>query len=123
MAKEYDVYKALATYLRVQYPNALFHFDMAGVATSFAAGAMNKAIQKRRGFPDFQLLEPRHGYVGLILEIKRNGERLKKKDGAWADQHVAEQAEWLDDLCGRRYYACFAIGFDECKQIIDKYLS
>lgn len=59
---------------------------------------------------------------GLFLELKREGTRLKKKNGEWATEHIAEQAKVLDDLRERGYCAEFAVGFDEAKRIIDEYL-
>ena len=76
-----------------------------------------------RGFPDLQILEPRGGFNGLFLEIKRNGERIFKKDGTFASEHILEQADWLNGLRLRGYKAEFAVGFDECKTIIDAYFA
>lgn len=123
MAKEFDVYRAVATYLRMQYPTALFHFDLSGITTTKAAAGMNKAIQKGRGFPDLQILVPRGGFHGLFIEIKRNGERITKRDGSFASEHIEAQNEVLEQLAGQHYRAVFAVGFDECKKIIDEYFA
>lgn len=61
-------------------------------------------------------------YSGLFLELKKEGARLKKKNGDWATEHIAEQAEVLANLRQRGYCAEFAVGFDEAKRIIDRYL-
>lgn len=61
-------------------------------------------------------------YSGLFLELKKEGIRLKKKNGDWANEHVAEQAEVLEQLRRRGYCAEFAVGFDDAKGIIDEYL-
>lgn len=84
---------------------------------------MNKSIQCGRGFPDLQILEPRNGFHGLFIEIKRNGERVFKRDGTCASEHIANQKKWLDLLELRGYKTEFAIGFDECKKIIDDYFA
>lgn len=62
-------------------------------------------------------------YAGLMIELKKDGVRLKKKNGEWASDHIAEQAEMLSKLTERGYIAKFAVGFDEAKRIIDTYLS
>jgi hypothetical protein len=61
-------------------------------------------------------------YSGLYLEIKKEGTRLKKKDGTWANEHIAEQVEMLNKLRARGYAAAFAVGFDGAQTIIDDYL-
>lgn len=68
----------------------------------------------------------RHGYWdvnhGLFLELKKEGTRLKKKNGDWATEHIAEQSGVLEDLSKRGYQAAFAVGFEQAKKIIDEYL-
>lgn len=61
-------------------------------------------------------------YNGLFIELKKEGTRLKKKNGEWASEHIAEQAEILRKLADRGYEAQFAVGFDEAIELIDKYL-
>ena len=59
---------------------------------------------------------------GLFIELKKDGTRLKKKNGDWANDHIAEQALVLEELQKRGYTAEFAVGFDQAKELIDKYL-
>ncbi len=72
-------------------------------------------------------------FFGLYIELKKDGEtlypgprakkRFQSKDGKeYKTEHLMEQADCLYDLRQRGYCAEFAIGFDEAKQIIDKYL-
>lgn len=62
-------------------------------------------------------------YAGLMIELKRPGTRIYKKDGTLvADQHIREQFDVLEQLRKRGYVAEFACGFDEAKKIIDGYL-
>lgn len=62
-------------------------------------------------------------YAGLMIELKRDGTRILKRDGSLvADGHIREQQALLAELEKRGYKACFAIGFDQAKQIIDEYL-
>jgi hypothetical protein len=63
-----------------------------------------------------------NGKGGLFIELKKEGTKLKKKDGTWANSHIAEQAETLMKLRSEGYEATFAVGFDEAKEIIDNYL-
>jgi hypothetical protein len=68
------------------------------------------------------IAEPAKGCHGLFIELKREGTRLKKKDGTWASAHLEEQNEVLNQLQKKGYAAYFAVGFEEAKQIIDDYL-
>lgn len=61
-------------------------------------------------------------WTGLYLELKKEGTRLKKKNGDWATEHIAEQAEVLEKLRERGYCAEFAVGLEQAKKIIDEYL-
>jgi hypothetical protein len=84
----------------------------------------NKKIQKV-GFktPDLLILEPRNGYSGLFIELKID--TPFKKDGtikASTNNHLKGQFESIELLKKKGYKACFAVGFDETKEIIDDYL-
>jgi len=120
--KEYDLSKAIATYLQLQYPAVIYHFDMGGLNLSMRQATMLKAIQKRKGFPDLFIMEARGFEHGLFIELKIEGYNLKKRNGEWVNDHIKEQAEYLDNLFVRGYAAHFACGFNEAKFLIDQYL-
>lgn len=150
MTSEADLQAQVADYLRLQYPNVLFHSDFGSGIKLTPGQAMKQKRQNggRRAWPDMFIAEPRHRfettekrhgilmgvneqdgtiyystvYAGLFLELKKEGIRFKKKNGDWATKHIAEQAEVLKGLRQRGYCAEFAIGFDEAKRIIDEYL-
>lgn len=90
---------------------------------------MNQAIKAKnlrssRAFPDLVIYEPRRGFYGLFLELKRTGEKIHRRDGTIrADQHLQEQSEMLQALETRGYCARFAIGYTEAKTIIDWYFN
>ncbi|MBR3207726.1 MAG: hypothetical protein IKF58_15135 [Bacillus sp. (in: Bacteria)] len=135
---EAQLQEQVAQYIRLQYPDVLFHSDF-GSGIKMTKGQAIK--QKRqnggiRGWPDMFIAEPL-GYVGerypdsaagqmetagLFLELKKEGTRIKKKNGEWASEHIAEQALVLEKLEKRGYVARFAVGFNEAKQIIDEYI-
>jgi len=119
---EYRVYKSIATYLTLQYPRVLYHFDPTGLNLSKAQAGMLKAIQKDRGYPDLFIIEPRNGFHGLFLEIKPEGTRLFKKDGTAVNPHIQEQDGYLCILRALGFDAHFAVGFDDAKEKIDTYL-
>lgn len=137
--KESDLQTMVADYLRLQYPEVIFHSDF-GSGVKLTIGQATKQKRQnggRRAWPDMFIAEPKlagwyrykDGWKnetvvrhGLFLELKKEGTRLKKKNGDWATEHIAEQADLLDRLRFRSYEAQFAVGFDEAKKIIDDYL-
>ena len=108
--------------MKLQYPDVLYHFDLAGLNLSIAQAGMNKAIQFHRGFPDLFIAESRLGYYGFFIEIKAEGTRLYKKNLEAATPHIAEQSEFMDILRIKGYKCDFGIGWDHCKVLIDSYL-
>ena len=130
---ETQVQEQLAEYLRFQYPDVMFHSDFgSGVKlTPRQAARQKRQNGGRRAWPDMFIAEPmprcvdgswNYEYHGLFIELKKPGTRLKKRDGSWASEHIAEQYDVLDRLRFRGYRAEFAVGFDEAKKIIDEYL-
>lgn len=129
----------VADYLRLQHPNVLFHSDYgSGIKLTIGQATIQKRQNGgRRAWPDMFIAEPMSktigqkspaGYSaqlfhGLFIELKKGDTRLKKKDGSWATEHIAEQAETLEKLRQEGYKAEFAVGFEQAKQIIDEYLS
>ena len=131
--KEEAIQQQVADYLRLQYPDVIFHSDFgSGTKLTMGQAVRQKRLNGgRRAWPDMFIAEPAprcidggwdNEYHGLFIELKKDGTRLKKKDGAWASEHLAEQADLLDRLEFRGYKAVFAVGFDEAKEAIDEYL-
>jgi len=86
------------------------------------AAVMLKKLRKKKYHPDLALYQSQGGFFGLFLELKKQGVRLKKKNGQWASPQIAGQAEYIADLRERGYCAEFAVGFDDAKEIIDYYM-
>lgn len=137
---EHNLYEQIARYLQLQYPDVIYRFDVgADLKLTMGQAAKHKRLHPERGYPDLFIAEPKNikvktllggGYSlvetktlgGLYLEIKKDGEKLTKKDGSWRTPHIAEQAEALEKLRAKGYRAEFGVGFDRCKKIIDEYL-
>ena len=121
---EADLQVQVAYYLRLQYPDVIFHSDYgSGVRlTRYQANVQRKQNGGRRAYPDMFIAKMMHGKGGLFIELKKEGIRLKKQDGTWANHHLAEQAEMLEMLKMEGYEAYFGVGFDNTKAIIDSYL-
>ena len=126
--KEEVIQQQLADYLRLQYPDVMFHSDFgSGTKLTMGQAVRQKRLNGgKRAWPDMFIAEPQpHGrdwYHGLFIELKKEGTRIKKKNGEWASKHIDEQAEVLERLEFRGYRAVFAVGFDEAKEVIDEYL-
>lgn len=104
---------AVVRYLNVQYPHVLYCASAGGVRTSYMQAARMKMTGYKAGFPDLQILEPRQGYHGLFIEMKR----------AEGGQVSREQKEWIAALNERGYMAVVCKGFESAKKTIDEYLS
>lgn len=144
--KEHDLYAMLADYLRYNYKDIIWRFDLAAdLKLTIGQARKHKRLQQHRGYPDLFIAEPRGVKAsckvvmpedsvikeaqfieqkhGLYLEIKKAGTRIFKKDGKLvADEHIREQFDMLEQLRRKGYVAEFACGFDEAKEIIDNYL-
>ena len=148
---ELELQAQVADYLRLQYPNVLFHSDFgSGIKLTPGQAMRQKRLQGgRRSWPDMFIAEPkvRHTtdgewgiklgwaqlddgtdyyammFAGLMIELKKAGTRIYRKDGRLvSDAHIREQFDMLEQLRQRGYMAEFACGFDEAKEIIDRYL-
>ena len=120
---EHMLYSQIATYLQVHYPNVIWRFDIAAdMKLTKGQAVKHKHLNPHRGYPDLFIAEPKQGSNGLYIEIKVEATRMKKKDGTWASDHLAEQNEMLNKLQAKGYAAYFARGYNEVKDIIDEYL-
>ena len=131
--KEIEIQALLADYIRHCYPDVIFHSDFGSVMKL----SMGQAIRQkrlnggRRSWPDMFIAEPstvvidgdKYAYSGLFIELKKEGTRIFKKDGALvADAHIREQFDMLEDLRCRGYMAEFACGLGEAKRLLKLYL-
>jgi len=134
--REHDIYIQIADYLRYQYPQVIYRFDLAAdLKLTMGQASKHKRLQRYRGYPDLFIAEPDIGktdgsrrafkkiWFGLFIELKREGTRIYKKDGTLvSDTHIREQFDMLEQLRRRGYAAEFACGFDEAKKLIDDYM-
>lgn len=113
----------LADYLVVRYPKVIFHSDFgSGVKLSFYQANLQKRQKWRKeSVASIFIAKPCDEYAGLFIELKRDGARIKKRDGSYTSDHIAEQAKFLSLLEDQGYLAVFAVGFDEARRVIDSY--
>jgi hypothetical protein len=138
------LHQQVADYLRLQYPGVLFHSDFgSGVKLTMGQAVKQKRLNGgRRAWPDLFIAESSHEafgayrerhpddwnyftvprYMGLFIELKKDGTKIYKKNGELvADPHIREQAALGKELEKRGYKFAFGIGFEGTKNIIDNY--
>lgn len=138
---ESELQVSVADYIRLHYPNVLFHSDFGSGIKLTKGQAIKQKRQNggRRGWPDMFIANRRYDlenyveYHGLFLELKKDGEKLLAGNRAknrflsidgkeYKTEHLKEQADVIYALNQSGYIAKFAVGFEEAKQIIDDYL-
>lgn len=123
---ESQLHEAIADYLRLRHPKAIFHSDFgSGLKMSIGQAVRQKRLNGgRRAWADIFIAEPKGEYHGMFLELKKSGTAIRKKDGSLvANPHIREQHSLLSELRARGYYADFAVGLDDAMEKIDSYLN
>lgn len=121
---ELDIHLALCRYIKIKDSKVLFSTNYAaGLKLTARQASIQSKLQSHRGAPDLIIYEPRRGYVGLAIELKRENTRLIKKDGSPASEHIKEQDEYLEELRQRGWEACFCIGLDDAINTVNEYMS
>jgi hypothetical protein len=120
--KEENLQIAISNYIKLQYPNCIFTFEASGLRLPIGLAKKTKAMRSDTGLPDLLIFEPKGKFHGLFIELK--AKTIYKKDGGYLkDDHIEDQAHLLHRLKVKGYMACFAIGFDDAKKIIDSYFN
>jgi hypothetical protein len=124
---EQHIHLAIASHLRKQYPEVVFHIDFASDADLSAhQRSLNSRLQSRHKFIDVTIFAKSRGYCGLALEVKKDNTTVILKIGPnkgklTTDPHIREQAKTLRKLIDAGWYANFGIGEKQCLKIIDWY--
>jgi hypothetical protein len=123
--QEKRLQKAVAQYIKMQYPDVMFISEQSGLKVSIGVAKYLKATRSpERGLPDMVILYPAKGFHGLCLELKTDYEEVYTQMGNMRNEkHVREQAQVLFRLNNLGYKALFVFGFDEAKKLIDLYLT
>jgi hypothetical protein len=100
-------------YLRLAYPDALYCASAGGMRTSYLQAIKMKRTGYVKGFPDLFIYEPRGGFFGLAIEMK------KEKGGVASP----EQKRWQDQLRNRGYASYICKGNEEAIKVIDEYFN
>ncbi len=122
---EKDLSLTIAEYLQTKYPTIIYRFDLAAdMKMTMGQAVRNKKLHPRRGHCDLFISAMRYGYGGLYIEIKDEGKSPYLKDGVTLrkNEHIQEQAAYINDLIKAGYAARFCTGYKETVHYIDKYL-
>jgi hypothetical protein len=99
-------------YFLIAYPNGQW---VAGTGKlRYALIRKYKAEGMKNGVSDLFLCVRRAGYGGLWLEMKDRGKK--------ASSLSKDQRQWLSDMREAGYMAEWAPGFDEAREVIERYL-
>ncbi len=123
----------IAAYLNIQYPDVVFRFDIAAdiKLTMGQASIVKSKLKHRRGYHDLTILEPKGGYNGLLIELKKSRDEVylkgcntlrKKWNSKTQSDHNVEQSEHLSRMGRKGYLAEYGFGFLGTKNLIDNYM-
>jgi len=119
--QEESLHKAVCNFLKLQFPDLIFTSESGGIRLTMGQAVKAKSLRSESKLPDLLVMEPRGGYSGLFIEIKK--ESVWLRDGSLSkDKHVQAQGKVLDRLKNKGYYAVFGCGIDGTMSIINTYM-
>jgi hypothetical protein len=125
--KEESLQTAICRYLKLQYPNVIFHCDHGGAKKrSFAEQGVMKKQQYKAGYPDMQVLKPVGKWHGLFLEVKKSYDELFYVTGELKpgpSDHFYSQDDMHYELVQNGYAACFIWSLEDAIRVIDRYMN
>ncbi len=123
---ESNLQSGLCKWLKLQHPNVYFFSDFAaGMKLTPVMANIRASQAPKMKVLDLTILEPRKSYHGLIIELKSDVASPFLKDGVTlkSNEHLESQQWSINLLKSKGYAACFAVGFDQAKDYIEKYLA
>mgnify|MGYP003627012433 CR=1 FL=1 len=99
---EQNLQEAVVTYIKLKYKGIRYCASAGGLRTTIQSAAAMKRAGYVKGVPDLQIMEARHNYYSLFIELKTKKGRLSPY-----------QKEWIDDLNNKGYMAKCCYGLDE----------
>ena len=138
---EHSELDKVCRYLDRNYPNVVYFTDYAA-GLNLTDKERQKMMRQRShdGMQDLTILEPRQGYHGMVVEFKKTGVTVYRRDGLLKKQsynrryhtskglviksgdHLLEQARVLTILRVKGYYACWGLGYLRTIEMIDTYM-
>lgn len=131
--KESRISESIGQFLKIQYPNIKYRFDIADLQLTMPQAMRNKKLQMNdRGYPDLFIAKASKGYHGLYIELKKDKSEVFLKDGVTLKKrvnkktgkcHNQEQFKMLQELNQEGYLAIYGFGFDDTIKKIRNYLN
>ena len=120
--KEESIQLRVCNYIKTMYPKVIFTCDLSsGMKLPIWMAIKAKKMRSGRGLPDIMILHPSGNFHALLIELKRDGVNLFKKNGEPADEHIKEQLEISKRLSELGYCSVIAVGFDDAIEKINNY--
>jgi len=107
---------ALVAWVKMRYPKVLFTSTPAGIRLPMHRAILAKRMGYRKGCPDLVFFEPRQGFHGLTIELKKT-----KIAGSRAGVVSPEQCLWQAMLTEREYRAEVCHGFHNAVTVVNDY--
>lgn len=120
---EEKIHIMVCNFIKAKYPQLIFLSDGSGLPLPNGLAAKFAKMKSEPAIPDLHILEPRKGYHGLIIEIKKLSATVYlKKGGVTKNQHIRDQLNMLSRLNDKGYKACMCIGYKETIKAINDYM-
>ena len=121
--REQEIQIQLCKYVAHKYPYVLFNSDLSGLTLTYGQANVVNKMRSCNGFPDFMMYHKNSKYNGLFIEIKKEGEKILRKDQKnFKTDHLRQQNHIHVQLRKQGFKACFGIGLDKCIEIVDEYM-
>ncbi len=102
---------SIATWLKAQHPEILFHHSPNESDGNFGYNGKNKAMGTKSGWPDMEIMQANDSYHGLFIELKVRYSKPK-------DKQIAHMLR----LNARGYKAIWCNTYDDTVKAIELYL-
>lgn len=114
-------------YLKKFYSDVDFISDFAaGLHMTINQAKKRKAMNSGRGMTDLIVLKPSRGYKALLIDFKKEGTSIyvtkgPRKGELVADEHIREQAAFMERMNKLGYLARFCVGYEQFTKLADWY--
>ena len=121
---EERLHMAICRYLMYQYPNTYFMSDASGIRLPMGLAVKFKKMHSTDAQLDLVILEPKGGFSGLILEIKKSEDEIKLKNGGYRkNKHLQDQLKTKSLLQEKGYSVRFVWNLEMVKIILNNYMA
>jgi len=113
----------VSDFMALKYPKVIYRFDFAGATMPKTQRRKMMRLNGKwsRGYPDLIILKPNKRYCALFIELKIESPYLVDGVTLKKDEHLKNQAAFMDVLRNDGYHATFGVGLKDCIDIIDEY--